>query len=321
MDAMHLLDRLLHTPLRSADTTSTGGETLTTWLLGTPLLIAIVVALALGVRWLIFRAINRGVVVMQRTQDRRAAAGPGGARIVHPGDELESERRRQRAATVGSLLKSVTTVVTATVAALTVLALLGVPLAPLVTTAGVGGVALGFGAQSLVKDYLSGICMIVEDQYGVGDVIDTGQAIGTVEEVTLRITRIRDAQGVVWYVRNGEILRVGNKSQGWATARVDIPIRYDQDVESALRQLRSVATEFAADPEWSNQLVDEPDVVGVDSVTGGAVTLTTLLSCVPGQQLPAAREFRARVKIAFDDAGIVVAAPVLPGGGTTPPTP
>lgn len=321
MDAMHLLDWLLRTANTPDDQL-----TLTDWLLGTPLLIVIVLAFGVLTRWLIFRAINRGVAVMQRNQDRRGGRrakdrqGGHGPEVVRAADQVGNERRQQRAATVGALLKSVTTVVTAIVTALTVLALLGVPLAPLVTTAGVGGVALGFGAQSLVKDYLSGICMIIEDQYGVGDVIDTGQAIGTVEEVTLRITRIRDAQGVVWYVRNGEIMRLGNKSQGWANIRVDIPIRYDQDVEQALHELRVVAEQFAADDHWSDVLVDDPDVVGVDSVTGGAVTLSTWLSCVPGQQLPASREFRARVKIAFDDAGIVIAAPVLPASGT-PPTP
>ncbi|WP_291521924.1 mechanosensitive ion channel domain-containing protein [Branchiibius sp. NY16-3462-2] len=299
------------------DDNQVSGQPLHEWLLHTGLLIVIVIAFGVAVRWLIYRAINRGVRVMQNNQERRG--GPSGQRIVRPADELETERRKQRALTVGALLKSVTTVVTAVVIALTVLAMLGVPLAPLVTTAGVGGVALGFGAQSLVKDYLSGITMIIEDQYGVGDVIDTGQAIGTVEEVTLRITRLRDAQGVVWYVRNGEILRLGNKSQGWANTRVDMPIRYDQDVEKALGVLRGVAADFAADETWNAVLVDQPDVVGVDSVAGGAVTLTTILSCLPGQQLPAAREFRTRVKVAMDNAGIVMAT-TPPATGATPPT-
>ena len=312
MGAMHALDWLWH-----FDAPQMSGESLRDWLLGTPLLIVIVIVFGLAVRWLIFRAINRGVTVMQRNQERRGS--PGGQRIVRPADELETERRKQRALTVGALLKSITTVVTAIVIALTVMAMLGVPLAPLVTTAGVGGVALGFGAQSLVKDYLSGISMIIEDQYGVGDVIDTGQAIGTVEEVTLRITRIRDAQGVVWYVRNGEILRLGNKSQGWANARVDVPIRYDQDVEKALNVLRKVAKDFADDDTWNAVLVEEPDVVGVDSVAGGAVTLTTILSCLPGQQLPAAREFRAREKVAMDNAGLVMAAAPPAAGAVVPP--
>lgn len=312
MGGMHVLDWLLH-----LGSVPQQGESFGRWLLGTPLLIVIVIVLGLVVRWLIFRAIDRGVSVMQRNQQRRG--DPGGRRIVRAADELSTERRTQRALTVGALLKSVTTVVTAVVVALTVLAMLGVPLAPLVTTAGVGGVALGFGAQSLVKDYLSGISMIIEDQYGVGDVIDTGQAIGTVEEVTLRITRIRDAQGVVWYVRNGEILRVGNKSQGWANIRVDVPIRYDQDVEAALKVLRKVAADFAADETWNAVLVEKPDVVGVDSVAGGAVTLTTILSCLPGQQLPASREYRARVKIALDEAGIVMAAAPPMTGATPPP--
>lgn len=313
MGAMHLLDSAL-----SAASPPASYKAVVDTVTSTPPLIAIVLVLGIAIRWMTFRGINRGVRVMQRNQDRRTEGGPHGKRAVRPADELAMERRRQRATTVGALLKSVTTVIITIITLMTVLALIGIPLGPFVTTAGVGGVALGFGAQSLVKDYLSGISMIVEDQYGVGDVIDTGQAVGTVEEVSLRITRLRDAQGVVWYVRNGEILRVGNKSQGWANIRVDIPIRYDQDVERALGVLRSVASQFAADDQWSRTLVDDPDVVGVESVTGGAVTLSTILSCLPGQQLPASREFRARVKIAFDDEGIVVAAPVLPSAGTPP---
>ena len=125
---------------------------------------------------------------------------------------------------MGAILKSTSTFVIFTLALLTVMATVGLPLGPLLASAGVGGVALGFGAQSLVKDFLSGIFMILEDQYGVGDVIDTGEAVGTVEDVTLRVTRLRDASGIVWYVRNGEIVRIGNRSQGWSTALVDIPV-------------------------------------------------------------------------------------------------
>ena len=148
------------------------------------------------------------------------------------------------------------------------MALLGIPLGPLLASAGVAGVALGFGAQSLVKDFLSGIFMILEDQYGVGDVIDTGEAIGTVEEVTLRITRLRDANGVTWYVRNGEIIRVGNRSQGFATAIVDMPVSYAESVERVVAVIREAATAMGADPEWADKFVEEPEVLGVESIVG-----------------------------------------------------
>ena len=128
--------------------------------------------------------------------------------------------------------------------------------------------ALGFGAQSLVKDFLSGVFMIFEDQYGVGDVIDTGEAIGTVEEVTLRITRLRDANGVTWYVRNGEIIRVGNRSQGFATAIVDMPVSYAENVERVVGIIRETATAMGEDPDWADKFVEEPQVLGVESIVG-----------------------------------------------------
>ena len=151
---------------------------------------------------------------------------------------------------MGSLLRSIVTFVVVTLAVLTVMALLGIPLGPLLASAGVAGVALGFGAQSLVKDFLSGIFMIIEDQYGVGDVIDTGEAIGTVEEVSLRITRLRDANGITWYVRNGEIIRIGNRSQGCSTAIVDMPSPTPRTSSGWSRVIRDTAhAPWAQDPD------------------------------------------------------------------------
>src|SRR5690606_1086356 len=119
---------------------------------------------------------------------------------------------------------------------------LGVNIAPIIASAGIIGLALGFGAQTLVKDFLSGIFMLVEDQYGVGDVVDLGEASGTVEAVSLRVTRLRDINGTVWYVRNGEVVRVGNMSQNWARAVLDITVTYDAD----LVRVRQVLAEVAA---------------------------------------------------------------------------
>lgn len=193
-------------------------------------------------------AVSAGDLLAPTRARLRAAAG------------LDDERRRQRAATMGSLLRSITTVAVVVVATLTIAAQCGIQLGPIMASAGVAGVALGFGAQSLVKDYLSGIFMIFEDQYGVGDVIDTGEAIGTVEEVTLRITRLRDANGVVWYVRNGEIVRVANRSQGWSTSLVDIPVAYDSDIHTVTHVLEGVVDALEADPEWSEKLIERPNV-------------------------------------------------------------
>ncbi|MDN5716878.1 MAG: mechanosensitive ion channel family protein, partial [Janibacter sp.] len=203
------------------------------WLLGAPVKVLLTVVLAVVARWLAHRAITKAVEASiarseasrEKRDHKRTQGKPSLA---------ASERYRQRTLTMGSLLRSIATIVIATVATLTVLALLGIPLAPLLASAGVGGVALGFGAQALVRDYLSGIFMILEDQYGVGDYIDTGEAVGTVEEVTLRVTRLRDLDGVVWYVRNGEIIRIGNRSQGWSTVMVDLPFSYTEDVDRVI---------------------------------------------------------------------------------------
>jgi len=194
------------------------------------------------------------------------------------------------------------------------MALLGIPLGPLLASAGVAGVALGIGAQSLVKDFLSGIFLIMEDQYGVGDVIDTGEAIGTVEEVTLRITRLRDANGVTWYVRNGEIIRVGNRSQGFATAIVDMPVSYSESVERVVAVLREAATAMGADPVWADKFVEEPEVLGVESIVGMTMTIRTVAQCVPGENFAVQREMRERLKAALDAAD-VKAAPLGPFGG------
>ncbi len=305
MDAMSLLPAA-----------ETGQQSFWDHVVGTPLMIAGIVVVAILTRWLVHRAIGK-VTTMMETRSREHVAATGRAtRVIRQATGLDSERRRQRAATVGSLLRSISTVVIFGIAALTIMAELGVPLAPLLASAGVGGVALGFGAQSLVKDFLSGIFMIMEDQYGVGDVVDAGEAIGTVEEVTLRVTRLRDASGVVWYVRNGEIVRIGNRSQGWSVATIDIPIGYDQSVEKALATLREVCHAIDDVDPWKSVLLEEPTVAGVESVTGGTITLRILAKTVPGEQYALSREIRERSKVALDAAG--VHGPQMPFGRMTP---
>src|SRR6185312_10004360 len=154
-----------------------------------------------------------------------------GRRADDVGAETIAARRSQRAAAIGSVLRSFSSFVILGVAVVLILGELGVNLAPIIASAGVIGVALAFGAQNLVKDFIAGIGIILEDQYGVGDVVDLGEASGTVEAVGLRITRLRDSHGVVWYVRNGEVLRVGNKSQGFAQVVIDMPVAHDTDLE------------------------------------------------------------------------------------------
>jgi small-conductance mechanosensitive channel len=182
----------------------------------------------------------------------------------------------------------------------------------------VGGIAVAFGAQSLVKDFLSGLFMMFEDQYGVGDVIDVGEATGTVEEVSLRVTRLRDANGVVWYVRNGEIVRIANRSQGWSTAMVDVPIAASEDVEKAQAVLRETLAEMDGDAQWSGILLEEPRVLGVETVTGGSVTLRVLAKCAPNEHFSVQREIRERAIVAFHRAGIKAPTPMLGSSGGPP---
>ena len=287
------------------------------WLLDAGVLILVTILLALFARWALHRLIRRTVATMTARSTQRGAETDSKGNILATTTGLSGERQRARVETVGSLLRSVSTFVVGLVAGLTVMALVGLPLGPLLASAGVGGVAIGFGAQSLVKDFLSGIFMIFEDQYGVGDVVDTGEAIGTIEEVSLRITRLRDFDGTVWYVRNGEIVRIGNRSQGYGAAWVDIPVSYTEDIKRVLDLIREVCDAFAEDPEWEPKLIEHPTVLGVDSIAGQTVTVKILAKCLPGENFGVQRELRARVKAAFD-ANDVEGPPMVPVHGGQP---
>ena len=275
--------------------------------LGPPLQIGGILVGALVGRWLLHRLIRSAVDRASERHAERIRLLPGRAGdILADASGLAHERYVQRTQTVGAVLRSVVTVVVASLAVLTIMATLGVPLAPLLASAGVGGVALGFGAQSLVRDFLSGIFMIVEDQYGVGDTIDTGEVIGQVEDVTLRVTRLRDRNGVIWYVRNGEILRVGNQSQGWSTAAITVPFALDADVPAVTEVLRGA---LATLPETDERVLEPPSVV-VESLSAGAITVRVSAKCVPTVHLDVQRDLRMLVKSALDTAGIAMAAPV-----------
>jgi hypothetical protein len=193
--------------------------------------IAFIVVLALVINYLLRRTIRRTVAKIAATggHERLSLDQPRAA-TVDPARALAGERRMQRTQALGSVLSSGVSVIVFTTAIVMILGEMGVSLGPILASAGIAGVALGFGAQNMVKDFLAGIFVVVEDQYGVGDVIDAGLASGTVEEVGLRITRLRDLNGVIWYVRNGEVVRVGNKTQGWAMATIDVMVAYDEDL-------------------------------------------------------------------------------------------
>ncbi|MGJ3508505.1 mechanosensitive ion channel family protein [Enemella sp. A6] len=279
----------------------------------TAIVIAVTLLVAILGRWVVVRAIRRVVANSIARADKRAAERPG---VLARAAGLTHERHKQRTATMGSLLTNVATIVIVVLALLTIMSAVGLPLGPLLASAGIGGVALGFGAQSLVKDYLSGLFMLSEDQYGVGDLVDTGECKGTVEEVTLRITRLRDAEGVIWYVRNGEITRIANHSQGWSTAIIDLPVANDEAPAKAIAALRDAMTELTEGGTLADKLLDAPTVLGVESLSGNTMTLRIMARCEPNQQWGVQRVIREKGQEALAAAG--VRAPRYPG---LPPTP
>jgi len=285
--------------LAPSEIAESGAEVLA-WLTGEPLYIIGLIAFAFVVRWLLHRLVDRVV--------RRAETGVLPARAWRDGHPKEksrsssttSARRALRARTMGTLLKSIISAVVFTVLVIMVLAELGYNIAPILAGAGVLGVAVGFGSQSLVKDFLSGVFMLVEDQYGVGDVVDLGSATGTVEAVSLRVTRLRDVDGTVWYVRNGEILRVGNMSQNWARTVLDIPVDYSEDLVHVREVLTEVAHDLWIDDEYQKVIIEEPEVWGVQSLDADSVVVRVTLKTAPMEQWNVAREMRERVKARFD---------------------
>jgi small conductance mechanosensitive channel len=288
----------------------TGNDTLAhlaTPLIGKPAMILAMILFAVIVRWIIYRLIDRVV--------HRAEHGVLPSKVASRSDRHASttahtvNRRAQRAHSLGTLLKSGATSVIFGIVFVMILAQVGFNIAPILASAGVLGLAIGFGAQSLVKDFLSGISMMIEDQYGVGDAVSLGDVAGTVEAVGLRVTRLRDVDGTVWYVRNGEILKVGNQSQNWARTVLDIGVGYNEDLEKVQGVLKEVAHEVWEDDSFAGVVIEEPEVWGVQSLSPDAVVVRVTLKTAPLEQWRVAREMRARIKARFDDEGIELPHP------------
>lgn len=264
-----------------------------------PATIAGIIIVALVVRAFTVRLIHR--VVRKMTERSPGTIGA----MLESQLWLAGERRRQRAQTMGSVLRSIASVVILTVAVLTIIGELNIDLRPLLAGASIVGVAVAFGAQSLVTDFLSGVFMILEDQYGVGDVIDAGTDItGTVEAVGLRVTRIRDVDGVTWYLRNGEVKRIGNKSQGFGRAVVDVPVEADQDQDRVREVIRDTAEEMANDPMWEEVMLEPAMVAGLEFLAADGVVIRVTVKTQPTKHVSVAQELRARIKLALDEAGI-----------------
>ena len=241
-----------------------------------------------------------------------------------------SVRAEQRVATLGDVLAGLIRAVVGIVITLMVLGEIGVDLAPLLAGAGVAGIAIGFGAQNLVKDFLAGFFILLEDQYGVGDVINLGDATGTVEDISLRTTRLRATDGTVWFVPNGEIKRVGNTSMEWSRALIDVLVAYDADVPAVMRSIGEVAQAFAEEAAWSEAVLEPPEVWGVQAMAVDGLTIRLVVKTAPRQQYTVARELRGRIterlrREGVKGPGTTVQTVLVTAGaldsGTPPPPP
>ena len=279
------------------------------WLLDAPLTILLILVLAAVANFLARRLLKRGL--------RRLATGGlrerlgSSVRRRTPDAFLEtgetSMRGEQRIEALTSVLRSATTFAIWLIAGFMILGTVGVNIAPLLAGAGVLGVALGFGSQKLVQDFLSGIFILVEDQYGVGDIVNLDtETTGVVEAVSLRTTRLRAVDGTVWHVPNGEIRRVGNMSQHWSRALLDVEVAYESDIELAKRTMKA-----AADDMWreDTDILEEPEMWGVENLNPNGVQLRLTIKTTPNQQFRISRALLQRIKARFDEQGIQIPFP------------
>lgn len=268
------------------------------------LAILVILLVAFIVRLILHRLIDRLTRLTAKGQVPTVLRGLTKAAGAAIGPQATS-RRAQRMSSVGSLLKSVISFVIAAVVMVTVLAEVGINIGPILASAGIAGVALGFGAQNLVKDFLAGIAMMFEDQLGVGDVVDMEVASGTVVSLGLRTTTLRGADGTRWHVRNGEIRRVGNSSQGEAVVITDLPLSYRADTAKAGEIALACAEDVANSEEFASDVISQPELQGVTAMSAEAVTIRVVTSVVAGSQWAYGRAVRGAIKAGFDQAGII----------------
>lgn len=275
----------------------------------------IVFLLLLGflTRLIVHRMIDRLVAKASGlTPPRQIFGSQRAAQLIGTNATLYSERRERRAHALGSLFKSVTTAATGAIVVLMILDQLGFPLGPILASAGIVGVAVGLGAQHVVRDFIAGVCMLLEDQYGVGDVIDTGHTVGTVESVGLRVTRVRGPDGALWHIRNGEIARIANRSQGWSGVSVDLAIAYDENLTRVERLVDKIVGELVDTDEWRDRIVERPRLLGIERVGDEAITLRIAGRCVPEHQGALERELRQRIKAGFDAENVRLVSLTMP---------
>lgn len=268
----------------------------------------LIVLIILVVGWLVARFVRRAIEHFREKLDRPSLRDVGRDPLVS--QEAEELRAKARADTLATVFRSVAQIVIWTFTALLALGQLGINLGPLIAGAGIVGVALAFGSQEMVRDFLSGLFMMMEDTYSVGDDIDFGKGRGTVERVSLRSTSIRTRQGVVWTIPNGKIAHLANFSQLWARAQVDIEVSYNCDLRHAMEVIRQAGQDMWEDPEWGDdELAELPQVKGVQSLGESGIFIRVRAKTRPSVQWRTERELRLRIKEALDTAGIEMPFP------------
>jgi small-conductance mechanosensitive channel len=278
------------------------GEVLLTRSLKVAAVLVVAFALNRLARWMVRRLVRS--LQQQQVQQRLASIRAKTPRALRSTQPLPSLRRSQRADAIGALVRNLSSVVIWLVASASILQILGLQLGPLVAGAGFVGLAIAISAQQLVTDFLAGIAMLLEDEYGVGDVIDVGPATGEVERVGLRTTQLRAVDGTVWHVRNGEIDRVGNLSRDWRRVLLDVEVARGADLPLATRTVDHAAQELSQDERWRPWLLEEPEVWGVEGLGPASATIRLGLKTRPSKRDEVARELRARVDEAIEQAGI-----------------
>lgn len=281
------------------------GSFLTTY--EAPFRIVGVIIGAVVLRWVLVVAIHRVV--------DRVVSGVKKAQNVENTVEISSSplhavRVVQRTRTMGTVLNNLVTWAIVTVAFVLVLGELNFSVTALIASAGILGAALGFGAQNVIKDMLNGLFMVFEDQLGVGDIVELqstqGPVSGVVESVGVRVTHVRDVGGVLWYVRNGEIINVGNKSQGWARVIIDLPAPYTSNVDEVQEVMLATATALANEPEYKRKVLEPPEIWGIESISAEALVIRLVMKVRTADQFDLARLLRLRLKLALDQLGVAV---------------
>ncbi len=281
-----------------------------------PLNVALIVIAALIARLILGFVIRRSVHHIVSGVKRFHNVDDTQALVVSP---IASARIVQRTKTIGSVLNSIVTWTIVIVAFTLILTAVQFNVTAVVASASVIAAGLAFGAQNIVKDMLSGLFIVLEDQLGVGDVVDLGPATGIVEAVGIRVTQVRDVSGTLWFVRNGEIVRVGNKSQGWARVIIDLAVPYDSDVDAVETTMLDAAKTLATVPRWRAQIIEQPELWGIESISADAIMIRLVVKTRTATKDDVARELRSRVKKALDAKGVELPSPVCGTPNQIPP--